>query len=327
MAEQHFPGSPSLDGLIARDGRMWEQVRTTLTPRYGRARRELAMAFLLMAAGLGLHAVFARRSGEPAAFLLAPLVALWVGYWLAAVICFLHEAAHYNLHADKRINDRLANLLLCPLVGEEIRHYRAAHWQHHLALGSLADTEVSYRQAPTRRFLVESLLGIHVLRVIAGKLRAGSNANKESARLGFAIARAVALHAAVVAALCWAGLYASALVWVLGVGVFYPFLGSLRQMLEHRSLEARADVDYARVEHGPVNRMFGTGFFARTFGAAGFNRHLLHHWCPAASYTCFDELESFLAATELAPEIDVARTTYLETFVRLARAAAGSARP
>jgi fatty acid desaturase len=327
VAEQHFPGSPSLDGLIARDGRTWEQVRTALAPHYDRARRELGLAYLLMAIGLALHATASSRFGEPAGFLLAPLAALWVGYWLAAVICFMHEAAHYNLHADKRTNDRLANLLLCPLVGEEIRHYRANHWQHHLGLGSLADTEVSYRQAPTPRFLLESLLGIQVLRVIAGKRRAGSTANEGTARLGFAIARTVALHAAIVFALCWVGLYASALVWILGAGVFYPFFGSLRQMLEHRSLEARADVDYARVEHGPVNRMFGTGLFARTFGAAGFNRHLLHHWHPAASYTCFDELEGFLAATDLGPEIDAARTTYLETFIRLTSAAVGAARP
>jgi len=34
------------------------------------------------------------------------------------------------------------------------------------------------------------------------------------------------------------------------------------------------------------DRLFGDDFFSCTFGGAGFNRHLLHHWEPQISYTC-----------------------------------------
>lgn len=41
------------------------------------------------------------------------------------------------------------------------------------------------------------------------------------------------------ASLFLAGGFAAALAWVAGVGVVFPFPGALRQIIEHRSLEAR----------------------------------------------------------------------------------------
>ena len=111
--------------------------------------------------------------------------------------------------------------------------------------------------------------------------------------------------------------FSTSLVWGLAAFSVYPFFGTLRQLLEHRSENARADVDYRKVDHGAVNRIFGCSLLARTLGAAGFNRHLLHHWHPQASYTRFDDLEAFFLHTRLRESIDTARTTYGETLRRL----------
>ena len=111
-----------------------------------------------------------------------------------------------------------------------------------------------------------------------------------------------------------AGRWAAALAWASGVGVAFPFFGALRQLLEHRSLEARGQVDYTQVDHGGYTRLFGTGPFASLFGAAGFNRHLLHHWEPQVSYTCFDELEDIFVAVGMGPALDARRTTYGAAF-------------
>ncbi len=91
----------------------------------------------------------------------------------------------------------------------------------------------------------------------------------------------------------------------------------LRQLLEHRSIDAVEGKDYLQEHHGPVNRMFGTHFWSRKFGSAGFNRHLLHHWDPSISYTCFDEMEKYLLKTEMAEEVESARTSYLATLREL----------
>jgi hypothetical protein len=130
------------------------------------------------------------------------------------------------------------------------------------------------------------------------------------------------LHGAFLLATLRAGWYAAGLSWVLSFISAYPTFNALRQILEHRSVTAARGADFTRVSHGAVNRMFGRGWLARTFGSAGFNRHLLHHWDPALSYTRFDEMESFFARTELAAAIDASRTTYLRTLRALL--AAGS---
>jgi hypothetical protein len=65
--------------------------------------------------------------------------------------------------------------------------------------------------------------------------------------------------------------------------------------------------------------MFAANLPARAFGSAGFRRHLLHHWDPQTSYSRFDDFEGFLMQTELAPQIDEARTSYLSTWRALVR--------
>jgi fatty acid desaturase len=122
------------------------------------------------------------------------------------------------------------------------------------------------------------------------------------------------------------GLWAAAAAWLLGVAVMFPFFGALRQLLEHRDDKAAASVDYRLTDHGAVTRMFGDGPFASTFGGAGFNRHLLHHWEPTVSYTRLKDLEAFLADTDLKDALAQRTTSYGRTFLCLFRQAANSAR-
>jgi hypothetical protein len=101
------------------------------------------------------------------------------------------------------------------------------------------------------------------------------------------------------------------------VGAVFPFLFALRQLLEHRHEHADPLTDYAEIDHGACTRLFGDDLFSRTFGGAGFNRHLLHHWEPQVSYTNPPELEAFLRGTEMAPIIEARRSSYPETFRKL----------
>jgi hypothetical protein len=101
------------------------------------------------------------------------------------------------------------------------------------------------------------------------------------------------------------------------MAVFFPFFATLRQVLEHRSATAVAGCDFRRLPHGALTRLFGDGIVASTFGGAGFNRHLLHHWEPQVSYTRLRELESFLLRTRAAPILDGRRTTYWQALREL----------
>lgn len=317
-----FPGSPALDGLRSPDGRTWSEIRRSQSPRWHLVWLDLAARYLMLALGYALACTVAAAFGNVVGLVLAPLGGLWMGFWFSSIVLFMHEAAHYNLHADKAKNDRLANTLVCVLVGDEIKHYRALHWKHHLYLGDTNDTEVSYHWAPSARFFLETLLGVHALRVFKAHRNAGqgtSTAKVARGRDWLALVRGVALHGALFLGPVLAGLWSVAAAWVLAVFLVFPFLSALRQQLEHRSPEASGRIDYSKVPHGAVNRMFGPSPLARAFGSVGFRRHLLHHWDPSTSYTRFDDLEGFLMSTEFAPMIDDARTTYLAVWRVLVR--------
>jgi len=316
-----FPGSPSLDDVVAHpDGEAWASFRRTLAPRFGVVWREIGVVYAMIAGGFALTCVLDGGFGHLAVLAALPVGAGWLGYWFASLMNFKHEAAHYNVHPDKSTNDVLANWLICPLIGQDIKRYRSMHWRHHLHLGSPNDTEIAYHNAPTPRFFLETLTGLYILRrLLDDRSKAPRDTSATGVTPGGGL-RCLVLHGIVVGTSTAAGLYGAALVWCVALAMAYPCFATARQLLRHRALDARRDVNYTEVHHGAVNRMFGTDLFSRTFGSAGFNRHLLHHWDPAVSYTRFDEMEAFLMRTRLAPLVDAARTTYLQTLRALLRA-------
>jgi fatty acid desaturase len=328
-----FAVVPELRGLDKerlRDARgtSYRDFVRSLVPRYGVVWLHIACGYAaLLAVGLGVAALDGRVFGPFLDRALGvTLGAALFGYTLAFLHLFLHEAAHWNLAPSRVWNDRLANLLLGSFLGIDVRSYRPIHWEHHRHLGTTRDTERSYFEPLSARFVLESLTGVRVLRVLAGRRRAlAERRSREEERPEASRHQpltAAVLNLALLALLVLGGNFAVALAWALGLGVVFPFFASVRQVLEHRDERASAALDYAAVDHGVVNRLFGSGPLASTLGGAGFNRHLLHHLEPQLSYTRLAELERYLLGTELAPTLRAHRATYLGTFVRLLRAGA-----
>ncbi len=105
-----------------------------------------------------------------------------------------------------------------------------------------------------------------------------------------------------------------AVAWLFGVGAVFPFFAGLRQLLEHRAVDAGRDLGYYATAREPYSRVFLPSWFSRTFGGAGFNRHLIHHWDPQLSYTRFSEMERFLKESQLGDFYRSRETTYLRAF-------------
>jgi fatty acid desaturase len=202
----------------------------------------------------------------------------------------------------------------------EIGAYRLVHFEHHRRLGTTMDSERSYFDPLNMRFFAEALLGVKGLRVLSrrsGIVARSADPAGAASSTGPARRQKIAaalIHIAVVAAAVAARQYALALAWALGTLSVMPLFVSLRQLLEHRSEEADSHVNYARVDHGAVNRLFGDGPIASTLGGAGFNRHLLHHWEPQISYTRLRDVERYLLRTDAAERVRERQSTYLETF-------------
>jgi fatty acid desaturase len=298
-----------------------------LRPNYGRVYFDIALGFFALAIVLGGVALLQRRGVS--VFLLTPLAAIWTGYWVAYLHLFLHEGAHWNLAPERKLSDWLCNLSVGWLVLMDVREYRKVHFQHHRALGTVTDSEISYFFPVNLIFVAKGTLGIRLaerwLSYQRWQVKADANRAKTAHRQradrpsgGRLVPLAgAAMHAIIIAGLLWAGASAAAAAWIIAMGCVFPLLATLRQALEHRNENASSAIDYTRTDHGAYTRLFGTGWLASTFGGAGFNRHLLHHWEPQVSYTRLADLERFLADTPMAAIMNRRRTSYHEAFRRL----------
>ena len=304
-------------------GVRYTEFKRGLRARYGLLWVELLMGHVAIAATLA--ALIALGRAFPSAWpLLAVGGAVPIGMAIAYIHLFFHEAAHYNIAPSRRMNDVLANLFIGSIVGEDIRAYRPIHFDHHRFLGTTQDTERTYFDCLDWRFIVESLTGIKVVRVLffrGQKLekKATDGATKKKSLFNVQLLLALAIHGSLLALFVTLHAWGALVAWLAGMGTVFPFFVTLRQLLEHRSFEAQDDVDYRTTPHGAVNRLFGTSLLARVLGGAGFNRHILHHWEPQISYTCFGELETYLARTSAGEVIALQRISYPGAFKRLFR--------
>jgi len=307
----------SKDSLQSSSGVKFRDFRKSLEPRFGTVWLHIGLAYLVLVL---VAAALVNLTGISISISILSVIigAGLFGYTIAFIQLFFHEAAHFNLAAEKKTSDVLANIFVGALVGQDIRNYRPIHWGHHKWLGSTMDTEQTYFDPLNTKFLIESLLGIKVLSVLAKREKNLQAENGErKSMIGSQLILGALINGAIVLGSLYAHLWELAAAWTIGMLIVFPFFASVRQVLEHRDEHARPDVDYHTIAHGIINRMFGDGVVADTLGGAGFNRHLLHHWDPQVSYTRLKDLEAYLMETPLAGALRSRQTTYFRTFVKL----------
>jgi len=316
---ENLNGVPNISLLKDSSGLGYLSFRKKLAPTFYKVWIDMALCLLMMA----LPALFFKEAAGNSLIVitLIPLCALWSAYWIHAYGCFFHEGAHFNLHKNKLTNDMISNLLLTPFFGMLVKSYRVSHWEHHKHLGTGKDTEISYLSALSITNLLQVFLGIYhlktIIRYIQNFKSVGSQAhrNSKSTIFLFTLIFAVIVQVAIASLMFIYISPAAGLSWAIAYFILYPMLAKIRQTLEHRSLDVK--IIESSTEHGAVHRIFGTDSFSNYFGAAGFNRHLIHHYDPSISYTNFDELEFFLKDTSVAEELFSNRTTYTKTFLNM----------
>lgn len=313
--------------LTNSQGVRYLDFRASLTPHFVKVWTDIALGYgALVLSLIGLFYLEHLRTVPVLYWAAWVVLSFVVGYALAYIHLFLHEAAHYNLASTKEKSDRVAMWCICPLLGSSISKYREVHWNHHRHHGSMIDPEFSYFFPLNFKTFLRVASGLRVLEVLLERSRSEKSKEKAAAREKTTVSISSLLPVAFAAVLqltVLVSLYLGTqsvmppLAWVIGVVVVMPLLAVLRPILEHRSEHADPSADYFQVAHGVVNRLFGDGLISSTFGAAGFNRHLLHHWDPQISYTRLAEVETFLMDTEFAEKLQRRQTTYGKAFLQL----------
>ena len=303
-------------------GKTYTKFKKTLTPRYGIVWRDIFNGWAMLALVLFTGAWLLPQQQLWLTLIICLLTGIAAGYTIAFLVNFFHEAVHYNIAENKERNDRLANIFIGILTAQGIKNYRPVHWQHHTNLGLPDDPERSYFESLNWGFVIRSLTGISVVQFLLSRNRfinkqlQPNTALLKKERWRQLIAGAC-FHTALLSLFFVLHQYWLMLSWITAVGCFYPFFNRLRQLIEHRSELAEKTTDYSKISHGKRTRLFGNTLLDKSFGSAGFNKHLLHHLEPSISYTRLAELEKFLAGTAWGKQLHANKTSYPETFTKL----------
>jgi fatty acid desaturase len=307
----------SFDDVADSKGTTYTVFRNGLLPRYSKVLFDITKGyfFLLLIAGSTIFLTYQFHSYW---WIIVMIAAVLTGYVAAYLALFIHEAGHYNIHPNKKINDRLSTIFLCLPFGLSLRSYRKIHWQHHVHLGTTEDTEVSYFNALSKMFLLETLTGIHLLRTIMRKENNAVLTKEQVQESRLLLLAGFTLHLIILTTAFLTGNWPFAIAWILGFGIFFPFFATIRQILEHRDELAHHASNFYKQAHGKVSRLFVHTIISSSFGSAGFTRHMIHHWDPLISYTRLKDIEEFLITCEkTAPVIKSSKTTYRKVFKKL----------
>ena len=307
----------SFDEVVNEKGMSYADFRQQLFPRYSKVWKDAGIGYFFLIFFSTLFLWMNTRFHFYWWLFIIPF-SIAIGYIAAYIALFIHEAGHFNIHPDKKKNDRMATLLLCLPFGLSMKSYRKIHWQHHLHLGTPQDTEVSYFNGLSKLFILETLTGFHLIRTIVKKEKNGLLTKEQLSQSRAMLLAGFLLHSTILVISLIAGHWAFAICWLIAFGIFFPFFATIRQLLEHRDELAKTGTDYTKQPHGKVSRLFVHTLLSSSFGAAGFTRHLIHHWDPQVSYTRLDDIETFLlSCPKTASIISTSRTTYFSTWKKL----------
>jgi len=245
-------------------------------------------------------------------------LAHWAASLLVSVLCFIvvasrqlalthmvHEASHFRLLQNKKLNDFLSDFFFAAPVLITTQHYRMQHLPHHKHLGS-SGLDTDRRAWYTIRhwhFVRRSLLilsGGEALVTFLSYSKVDEKVPANKAALARRIALVAVTNGLLMAYCAWLGnvwLYFG--LWVLPLFTLTMYLLTLRVIAEHQLVEYAhqetdafqhdlADPLIRTVQPGPLGRFL--------LGPLNFFYHHEHHLAPSVRYTNLPKLHRLLIA-------------------------------
>ena len=304
----------SFDSVVDKNQVTYTSFRKTLLPYYQKVWRDIFIGWVFLI----LPIMVSPFIPDTIFIIVAIFFPVYFGYVLAYLHLFIHEAAHFNLHPSKGTNENIASWFICPLFAIDLKKYRKIHWAHHLHLAEPEDAEVSYFNALTFSFFMKMVTGVHAWKTVKHRQKNSVKNNNAKKDNGWILPGTIIFHLGIMLACWFAGSWPLVFAWLIGLVIVFPFLATLRQILEHRDELAGKDFRFYSQSRTRISRLFGDDLFSRTFGAAGFNMHMIHHWDPQISYTRLRDVLSFLRESSVTSAyVDNSRTSYKKVFYRL----------
>jgi fatty acid desaturase len=264
----------------------------------------------------------------PGAVLAMPLIIVVVALCEHRLLNVIHEGAHYLIAKNRRFNDVFTNAVAGCFFLVDVDQYRITHIRHHKDLGGPEDPENAHMDKLDFSWLAAAFSGFGAISKLLKRkqFRNKLSFQKEVSHILVPLV-GVLVHAILLTALFLFAPINVFIIWILATYIVAPGLGLLRNLLEHKYVEA-VDANIwaqllgvSKISENPTKnvttRTFTTSVLSRLYGSMGFTRHLLHHWDPSISFTNLEKVHSFLLETSIGPALQRTNTTFTSTFKHL----------
>ncbi len=212
---------------------------------------------------------------HPALYLIA---VMWIGSRQHAFGVIAHDAAHYLLFKNRKLNDFIGEPFLMWPILATLRSYRRQHLAHHAYLNTERDPDYM-RNRPDLLDEQTGMLGALLLVMgrgtkqgNLGKMLIGEKGDGPwiAARFGY--------YALIAAAIWYFGFGREFLLyWVVPLVTWFTFTMRVRTIAEHWALP--------QVEPLGMSRSLRVGLFEKLFVMPhGVNSHLEHHYYPRVPF-------------------------------------------
>jgi fatty acid desaturase len=240
---------------------------------------------------------------------LYPVLVVLVGAFVQARISALaHEASHFLLFKNRRLNDFVADgLCIFPLFGS-IKRYREIHLAHHWHTNDPAKDpdlarvtklyRLSYplsRKSFYRDLLLKQLtppLGLRYLLALSGQYSLKTEPrNAQEVSGGTPVWFRIGWYAAWTTVIAAFDLWETvALLWFVPFVAIFPVVLSLREVAEHGMAPERPEM--------LVSRRFELGWpLQGVLFPTGLDNHQLHHLCPSIPHHKLEQAHQRLMAS------------------------------
>lgn len=255
-----------------------------LAAKESRATFIFIRAYVLTLMPLGLVVML---SGKISIAVWTAMLFVVAGFTQNALGVLMHEASHGFLSVDRRVNDILANLLVCYPLFNTVTGYRDGHFRHHRYFGTTRDPYFHLYNIGSKKAVLLGLLsdisGVTAVRAFLSRYWAdGEERKMDGERLMSLAAVAHVMGFLLVHAAMWGAFYI-ATGWPLGYLAFWilplltiPFLiNRIRTIVEH-ALPVTGNAVTRTVEASVLESIL--------FAPYGYSHHSEHHRYPGIPY-------------------------------------------
>jgi fatty acid desaturase len=285
----------------------WDPIETTFRP-WEIDRDEVRRLSVLTPLRGGLHVAFewavvfatiaiAQKLRNPLAYVLAVLI---VGSRQHAMLILMHEAVHFRLFKNKRLNEIVGEVFLAWPCLVSMRAFGKNHLAHHRHLNTAEDPDIKRkRNDPEWRFpMPRSRLNWIMLKQFTGlgfvylvKVFHSLDKNTDDETTRYKMAR-FGFYFAIAAIIIYAGVFKLFLMyWAVPFLTWLMFIFRIRTMSEHPKVE-RTSAYSTSLEYklGLIERMLVTPKYAFY--------HMEHHSYPSVPFYRLPQLHRALVANE-----------------------------